>query len=325
MNQILLQVLSQDPSKTPGICLTFRWMLPLLPHLETIGGLFVIPLLGTWLGHVFLDIDDLWAQVFSVTGLVYLSTLVAMIPKPNTSSKLWIDANIFTIITYALYFIETAFIASLGLTLSYSMGWIASITFSTVSTILVYTLLTGLRLSKTQYLKTIISIYFFSDIGNILALGVLSPYYTYQIFLLMGGLIFFYLWLPYPNSLLSSQTFKGTYDKNPAMLRCLLWGALAVWSDYSALTSFYLLEMILASESHQKKRSIARYFQDHAIVHKTKVWKILQSMGDTASKRLNIVLACAQKQKIPLIMSPILPFLSTPLLKLRPQLYSRNL
>lgn len=280
MNQILLQVLSQDPLKTPGICLSFRWLLPLIPHLETIGGWFILPVLGTWLGCIFLDMDDLWDQVFSLTGMLYMSILVAMIPKPNTSSKLWFDTNFSTIIYYLLYFAELTLIAHLSLDLEYSIGWLFSITFSTFFTFLFYAVLLGFGFSTLHYFKTIVRIYLLTDLGSILALGLLSPFYSYKIFVFMSSLILIYLLLPYRHPLMFSwlAVSPAQLDKNLLMLRCLFWGALSVWADYISLTFFYVLEMILASKNHQKKDSGLYDYKGLWNTHKVKFWGTIRSI-----------------------------------------------
>lgn len=297
MNQILLQVLSQDPLKTPGICLSFRWLLPLIPHLETTCKLFVLPFLGTWLGHIFLDMYDLWDQTLSI---VYLGTFVGMIPKPNTSSKVWMDTNLFTILYYLLYFAELALLAYFGLNLEYSIGWLASITFSTTLTFLFYAILLKFGLSTLLYFKTIVSIYLLTDLGNILALGLLSPFYSCKIFLSIGLLFLIYLLLPYRHPLLFSwvSISPSQFDKNLTKLRCLFWGALSVWVDYIALTPFYILEIILASESHKRKDSVLYHLKEAWNTHKTTIWGNIKKMGNTLPAVIEIIQIITTKKEI---------------------------
>jgi hypothetical protein len=291
MNQILLHVLAQDPLKTPGICLSFRWLLPLIPHLETICHWFVLPLLGTWLGCLFLDMNELFDQVFSLTGMLYVSTFVAMIPKPNTSSKLWFDANLLTIICYLVYFAELAVITYFSLDLEYSLSWLFSIAFSTTFIILFYAILLGFRLSTLLYFKTILSIFWLTALGNMLALGTLSPFYTDKILLFIGSIFLIYLLLPYRHPLLFPQLLISSSqpDKNLPVLRCLFWGALSVWTDYIAMTPFYILEMILASESHKNKDSVLYYCKNVWTTHKSKVCENVMRFADnfTCSARIS--------------------------------------
>jgi len=327
MNQILLQVLAQDPLKTPAVCLSFRWLLPLIPHLETFTGWFVLPLLGTGLGCFFIDISDLYDQVFSLTGLLYLSTVISMIPKPNTSSKLWVDTNLFTIVCYVVYFAELAVIAYLSLDLEYSVSWLFSITFSTVLTFIFYGMLLTLGFRAPSYFKAIVSIYVMTDIGNILALGVLSPFLTYKIFMSVSIIFLVYLLLPYRHPLIFSglPVSQSQFDKNLPILRCLFWGVLTVWTDYIALTSFYILEMILASESHQKKDSLLYYCRNLWVTHKSKVWNTIGEMTNTLSSQAEIILALVARKKR--FFKAYLDPISTPItfFTIRPSLFSRNL
>jgi len=123
----------------------------------------------------------LYDQVFSLTGLLYLSTAISMIPKPNTSSKLWFDANLLTVVCYVVYFAELALIAYFCLDLEYSVSWLFTITFDTVFTLIFYGMLLALGFSTPLYFKAIVSIYLLTDIGNLLALAILSPFLTYKI------------------------------------------------------------------------------------------------------------------------------------------------
>ncbi|MBM3633315.1 MAG: hypothetical protein FJX03_06405 [Alphaproteobacteria bacterium] len=279
MNQILLQVLAQDPMKTPGICLSFRWLVPLFPHLETVSGWFVFPLLGTWLGCLFLDINDLCDQLFSFTGLLYFSTIVSMIPKPNTSSKLWINTNLFTIVCYAVYFAELAIVAHLCLDLEYSVSWLFSLSFSTISIFMFYGILHIFGFSTPAYLKTIATICLVTDVGSILALGIISPFWSHYV--ASGASIFFFIYFLYPyRRPLISFGLPITLlqrDTNLSILRCLFWGALTVWADYIALTPFYILEMILTCESHNKHDSVLNYCRNWYTTHKFKLW---ENMGN---------------------------------------------
>lgn len=300
MNQILLQVLSQDPLKTPGVCLSFRWLLPLIPNLETLSGIFVFPILGTWLGRIFLDMDDLWDQTLSLTGLLYLSTIIGMIPKPHTSSKLWIDANLFTVVCYSLYFTELFLLAYFGLDLEYTLGWIASISFSTILTFLFYGMLLIFGFSTPSYFKTIATIYLLTDVGNMLALGVLSPFTSCRVFILIGTFFLIYLLLPYRHPYLFSwmSISPAQFGKNLTTLRCLFWGALSVWADYIALTPFYILEMILATESHRRKDSVLYYLKETWNTNKAAIFQNYQKLGDSSLVLQEIFQVLRVKQKM---------------------------
>jgi hypothetical protein len=299
MNQILLNVLAQDPAKTPGICLSFRWLLPLIPHLEILSGWFIFPILGTWLGCLFLDTADLWDQVFSLTGLLYVSTIVSMIPKPNTSSKLWFDANLFTVVCYSVYFTELALIAFFNLDLEYSISWLFDIVFSTACTFIFYGILLGFRLSTPQYFKTIVSIYLLTDLGNMIALGTITPFDTDKIFVTISMALFVYLMLPFRHPLLFSKVWVSPFQltENLMILRCFLWGAVSVWADYIALTPFYLLEMVLASDSHQRKDSVLYYCKGWWSTYKFKMWENIREIASTLAQSRVHLLSFVHKQK----------------------------
>ncbi|MBX9805533.1 MAG: hypothetical protein K2Y18_07260 [Alphaproteobacteria bacterium] len=327
MNQILLNVLSQDPLKTPGICLSFRWLLPLIPHLETIGALFALPILGMWLSHIFVDSHDLWDQVMSVWGFIYISTLLSMVPKPNTSSRLWIDANLFTVVYYLLYFGELWLLAHFDINLEYSIGWLFSIVFSTALTFLFYGILLKVGLSTLPYFKTIVTIYLLTDLGNLFALGFLSPYYSTALFLVLGMVLLIYLLLPYRHPLLFSwvKVSPCQVSKNLMVLRCLLWGALSVWADYIDMAPFYILEVILASDSRKKQDSVVFHLTAAWHTHKMKIWGYIKGMIDMRLTLVEIekALRLIQKNTYQEARVPALSY--TSILRTRSDLCTRNL
>ena len=327
MNQILLQVLAQDPLKTPGICLSFRWLVPLFPHLESISGWFLLPLFSTWLGCLFLDMNDFCDQLFSCAGLVYLSTIVSMIPKPNTSSKLWINTNLFTIVCYSVYFAELAVVSYLCLDLEYSVSWLFSLGFSTISIFMFYGILHVFGFSTPAYLKTIATICLVTDVGSILALGIISPFITYKIFTGVSILFLVYFLFPYRRPLLFSGLTVSFLPQETklSILRCLLWGTLTVWADYIALTPFYILEMILTCESHNKQDSVLTYCRNLYRTHQVKLWENIGNFTLTfLSYPKNIMKVCKRKKAL-----FIGSFIRTPhpviALNSRSFLYSRKL
>jgi Kef-type K+ transport system membrane component KefB len=255
MNQVFLQFLAQDPSKAPGVVLSFRWLLSGVHHLEKIFIFILLPLLNTGLGCVFTDMDDMWDQLFSPSGILYISLFMGLVPKPQTSSKLWFDANLFTVVVYVFYFAELAVFASLNLDINYEMSWILSLAFSTTSTVLFYGILLALGLSTPAYFQRVLNLYLFADMGSLLALGTITPFYSDKIFIALSILILVCLLPPAsrPFAFWNRQMSPLQFDRSIPLMRCLFWGALTVWTDYIALTPFYVLEMILASECPRKR------------------------------------------------------------------------
>lgn len=308
MNQILLQVLSQDSLKTSGVYLSLQWLLPLVPHLEEMVNLLALPILGTWLGCIFFDLHDLCDQVFSLTGILYIGTFISMLPKPNTSSKLWMDANLFTVVCYFLYFAELALLAYFGFNLDYSIGWIASIIFSTSLTFLCYGTLLKLGLSSIPYLKTIVRIYLLSDLGNLLALGFISPFNSYKISLLILGVLLSYLLLPYryPH-LFANVKSPLQFTQGLTTIRCILWGALSVWADYISFTPFYLLEAIVASNDQHKETSAISYIRKIWDEQRISVFLKYQRLKCSLLLDLERITVFALKEKRILINQILIP------------------
>lgn len=273
MNQILLNVLAQDPSKTPGICLSFRWLLPFIPSFENMICWFFLPLACKWMGCIFIDSDDLWNQVFSVSGLLYISTFISILPKPHTSSKLWFDANLFTVLCYSIYFVELGVIAYYNMDLEYSISWLFDVVFSTALTMIFYGILLGLRMTTSAYVKTICKICIFINIGSLITLGMITPFTSKNIFILLSLIFIIYLLLTDRHPALSAgrSTAPNLSENNTMIIRCLFWGAMSVWVDYLAITSFYILETLLTTESHKREDSVLYYCKTQWESQKSKI------------------------------------------------------
>lgn len=105
----------------------------------------------------------------------------------------------------------------------------------------------------------------------------------------------------------------------------LILGVLSVWADYIALTPFYILEMILASESHHRKDSVFYYCRNVWATHKTKIWDNVRVVTHTLPQVVEITIAFANKQKKFFKMYLATPHALIPQFNTQSTLYSRNL
>jgi glutathione-regulated potassium-efflux system ancillary protein KefC len=119
---------------------------------------------------------------------------------------------------------------------------------STTSVAVVYAVMIEFGFNTTEYGKTVLAACFVTDLGTVVALGLIFAPFTMRtlIFLVVGTAVFVILpWL--------TPRFFRLYGARPSeletkfLLLCLLgMGALATWADSEAVLPAYLIGMVLA-------------------------------------------------------------------------------
>ena len=127
-------------------------------------------------------------------------------------------------------------------------SWLAGVAMSTTSVAVVYAVMIEFGFNTTEYGKTILAACFITDLGTVVALGLIFAPFTMKtlVFLGVGAVVFVVLpWL--------TPRFFRLYGGRPSeletkyLLLCLLgMGALAAWADSEAVLPAYLIGMVLA-------------------------------------------------------------------------------
>jgi len=139
-------------------------------------------------------------------------------------------------------------------------SWLAGVAMSTTSVAVVYAVMIEFGFNTTDYGKTVLAACFITDLGTVVALGLIFAPFTIKtlIFLIAGIAVFVVL----PR--LTPRFFK-LYGNRPSeletkfLLFCLLgMGALAGWADSEAVLPAYLIGMVLAG-------TVGR---DHALIRR---------------------------------------------------------
>jgi glutathione-regulated potassium-efflux system ancillary protein KefC len=119
---------------------------------------------------------------------------------------------------------------------------------STTSVAVVYAVMIEFGFNTTDYGKTILAACFVTDLGTVIALGLIFAPFTVKTLTFIGVGIVVFAVLPW----LTPRFFK-LYGNRPSeletkfLLLCLLgMGALAGWADSEAVLPAYLIGMVLA-------------------------------------------------------------------------------
>jgi glutathione-regulated potassium-efflux system ancillary protein KefC len=127
-------------------------------------------------------------------------------------------------------------------------SWLAGVAMSTTSVAVVYAVMLEFGFNRTDYGKTVLAACFITDLGTVVALGLIFAPFTFRTVIFVGVAITVFLVLPW----LTPRFFK-LYGNRPSeleakyLLFCLLgMGALAGWADSEAVLPAYLIGMVLA-------------------------------------------------------------------------------
>jgi Kef-type K+ transport system membrane component KefB len=125
-------------------------------------------------------------------------------------------------------------------------SWLAGVAMSTTSVAVVYAVMLEFGFNRTEFGKTVLAACFVTDLGTVVALGLIFAPFTMKTLIFLGVVVFVILpWL--------TPRFFKLYGNRPSeletkfLLFCLLgMGALATWADSEAVLPAYLIGMVLA-------------------------------------------------------------------------------
>ena len=127
-------------------------------------------------------------------------------------------------------------------------SWLAGVAMSTTSVAVVYAVMIEFGFNTTDYGKTVLAACFITDLGTVVALGLIFAPFTIRTSIFIGAGIAVLLLLPR-----ITLRFFRTYGNRPSemeakfLLLCLLgMGALATWADSEAVLPAYIIGMVLA-------------------------------------------------------------------------------
>lgn len=127
-------------------------------------------------------------------------------------------------------------------------SWLAGVAMSTTSVAVVYAVMIEFGFNVTDYGKTVLAACFITDLGTVVALGLIFAPFTIKTLIFIGVGVVVFVILPW----LTPRFFRA-YGGRPSeletkfLLLCLFgMGALAAWADSEAVLPAYLIGMVLA-------------------------------------------------------------------------------
>ena len=209
----------------------------------TVAQLFIGAAIGASLGS-----NEPWIKFLSGTGAIVLTFLAGAELDPIVFKAKLKEATAIGFISFLAPFLGCTAAAYYLLHWTVRASWLAGVALSTTSVAVVYSVMLELGLNKTDFGKTVLAACFVTDLGTVLALGLIFAPFTMKTLIFVGvsAVIFF---------ILPSLTpwFFRKYGDRPSELEAkylllILFGlgSLAVWSESEAVLPAYIIGMVLA-------------------------------------------------------------------------------
>jgi len=215
---------------------------------EIVVGTIAQLVIGAMVGQAVLGTTESWVRFLSGLGAIVLTFLAGAELDPAVFKMKWREAAAVGLASFLCPFLGCAAAAHYVLGWELMPSWLAGVAMSTTSVAVVYAVMLEFGFNRTEYGKTVLAACFVTDLGTVVALGLIFAPFTFKtgVFLAVGIAVFLILpWL--------TPRFFRLYGDRPSeletkfLLFCLLgMGALAGWADSEAVLPAYLIGMVLA-------------------------------------------------------------------------------
>jgi glutathione-regulated potassium-efflux system ancillary protein KefC len=215
---------------------------------EIVVGTIAQLVIGAAIGAAVLGTNESWVKFLSGIGAIVLTFLAGAELDPQVFKLKWREAAAVGLSSFFAPFVACAAGAHYVLGWDAMPSWLAGVAMSTTSVAVVYAVMLEFGFNVTDYGKTVLAACFVTDLGTVVALGLIFAPFTVKTLIFVGAGAVVFIVLPW----LTPRFFR-LYGNRPSeletkfLLLCLLgMGALASWADSEAVLPAYLIGMVLA-------------------------------------------------------------------------------
>jgi glutathione-regulated potassium-efflux system ancillary protein KefC len=224
------------------------WLRIATPLAEIGVGTVAQLVIGTYVGTAFLGLDHSWIKFLASTGAIMLTFLAGAELDPGIFKERWRETFGIGIASFLSPFLGCAALAYYVLHWTPEASWLAGVALSTTSVAVVYAVMLEFHLNTTTFGKVVLAACFITDLGTVLALGLIFAPFTMKTVLFMVVSVIVFVLLPF-----TTPRFFKRYGGRPSeleakyLLLCLFgMGALASWAESEAVLPAYMIGMVLA-------------------------------------------------------------------------------
>ncbi|HXF66467.1 MAG TPA: cation:proton antiporter [Burkholderiales bacterium] len=203
---------------------------------------------GALIGSAALGSDTSWVKFVSGTAAVVLTFLAGAELDPAVFRAKWKEATAVGLVSFAAPFLACTAAAYYLLGWNLQASWLAGVAMSTTSVAVVYAVMLEFGLNRTDYGKTVLAACFITDLGTVLALGMLFAPFTYKTVIFGVATVALCMLLPRitPQFLRRFGERPSEIETKYLLLALFGLGALASWADSEPVLPAYVIGMVLA-------------------------------------------------------------------------------
>ncbi|OAI46619.1 potassium transporter Kef [Nitrospira sp. SCGC AG-212-E16] len=211
------------------------------------------------LGDV-LAADSEWVRFLAASGAVVLTFLAGAELDPDIVHKKLTEVSVVGLVGFMAPFLGCAALAYYVLGWDANASWLCGVALSTTSMAVVYAVMLETGFNKTEFGKGILASCFVTDLGTVIALGLLFAPFTYKTLVFIVGSIAALMALPYITAWLTRHYAHRTAAIRTKWIMFMLFGlgTLALWSGSEAVLPAYLAGMVLAGSAARDAHWIRR-------------------------------------------------------------------
>ncbi|MBI3919235.1 MAG: cation:proton antiporter [Betaproteobacteria bacterium] len=231
-----------------GLALAAALLAIFLRIANALGEIMVGIVAGALIGASALGSDLEWIKFLAGAGAIVLTFLAGAELDPVVFRAKWKEAAAVGLVSFAAPFFGCTATAYYLLDWSTQSSWLAGVALSTTSVAVVYAVMLEFGLNKTDYGKTVLAACFVTDLGTVLALGLLFAPFTYKTVIFVVAAMAACLLLPRFTPRFFRRFGERPSELESKYLLLVLFGlgALAAWADSEPVLPAYLIGMMLA-------------------------------------------------------------------------------
>jgi glutathione-regulated potassium-efflux system ancillary protein KefC len=190
-----------------------------------------------------------WLTFVASTGAVVLTFLAGAELEPAAMRTMWREILVVGLVSFAAPFLGCTALAHYVLGWSTASSWLAGIALSTTSMAVVYAVMLETGLNKTPYGKSILGACFVTDLGTVIALGLIFAPFGWRTAAFILASVVAFLLLPLVTPHLVNHYANRTAAFRTKWVLFILFGlgALALWAGSEAVLPAYIAGMVLSS------------------------------------------------------------------------------
>ena len=204
--------------------------------------------IGVIVGPNALGSSSAWVSFLAGTGAIVLTFLAGAELDPTVFRRQWKEAIVVGLASFFAPFLGASAVAYYVLGWTSSASWLAGVALSTTSVAVVYAVMLELGFNVTDYGKSILAACFITDLGTVIALGLIFSPFTLKTVVFVVVCVVVFVVLPFVTPPFFRRYGGRVSELETKFILFALFGmgGLALWADSEPVLPAYVIGMVLA-------------------------------------------------------------------------------